>query len=199
MVHTKQMFKKDSQLSRSAEAYEEAADMYEMDGKSASSARKCKEELAMILAEEEDTLERAADLFAEIAEVCLEKNITSFHAKSFFMKVIFCKLAMGDAVGANDAADSAALQDPRFPRSKEGKLMFKLIELCREQSPVAELQETLRDYNEVIAFSNWETEILIKIKRRYWPVGDAALANDLAGDVDGEPSPFAAGDDDDLL
>ena len=50
------MFKKDSQFSRAAQFYEESADMYEMDGKSVSSARKCKEELAMILAEEEGTM-----------------------------------------------------------------------------------------------------------------------------------------------
>lgn len=197
-----QMFKKDSQFARSAEAYEEAADMYDMDGKSDSSARKCKEELAMILAEDESTMGRASDLFTEIAEACLQKNITRFHAKGFFMKVIFCQLALGDAVGANDVAESAALQDPRFPQGREGALMFKLIELCRELRPVGEFQDALRGYNEVTAFSNWEAEILIKIKRKYWPTGDAVLEDELAGDVDGGGGGGGGGEgeeDDDLL
>ena len=193
------MFKKDSQFSRAAEAYEEAADMYEMDGKSDSSARKCKEELAMILAEDEDTMGRAAELFTEIAEACLQKNITKFHAKGFFMKVIFCQLALGDVVGASDVADNAALQDPRFPQGREGALMFKLIELCRESKPVTEFQEALRGYNEVTAFSNWEAEILIKIKRKYWPV--EVTEDELVGDVD-DASGGGGGEaeeDDDLL
>merc|ERR1711907_311292 len=83
------------------------------------------------------------------AEACLQKNITKFHAKGFFMKVIFCQLALGDVVGASDVADNAALQDPRFPQGREGALMFELIELCREgeSKPVTEFQEALRGHN----------------------------------------------------
>ena len=153
----------------------------------------------MILAEDEGTMGRASDLFTEIAEACLQKNITRFHAKGFFMKVIFCQLALGDAVAASDVADSAALQDPRFPQGREGALMFKLIELCRELKPVAEFQEALRGYNEVTAFSNWEAEILIKIKRKYWPIDDVPFEDELAGDVDGAVSGGEGEADDDLL
>ena len=171
--------------------------MYEMDGKSDSSARKCKEELAMILAEDEDTMGRAAELFTEIAEACLQKNITKFHAKGFFMKVIFCQLALGDAVGASDVADNAALQDPGFPR--EGRHAdVQAIELCRESKPVTEFRRH-RGYNEVTAFSNWEAEILIKIKRKYWPV--EVMEDELVGDVE-EASGGGGGEaeeDDDLL
>ena len=115
------------------------------------------------------------------------------------MKVIFCQLALGDAVGASDVAENAALQDPRFPQGREGALMFKLVELCRETRPVSEFQEALRGYNEVTAFSNWEAEILIKIKRKYWPV--EVVDDELVGDVDNAPGDGdgAGEQDDDLL
>ena len=54
--------------------------------------------------------EQAANLFCEIGETCMEKNITKFHAKGFFQKCVFCHLAMGDTVGASEAAETGALK-----------------------------------------------------------------------------------------
>ena len=193
--------KKDGQLARAAEAFELAADLYEMSGRGESSVRKCQEELALLLAEDDDNLVRAAGLFQEIAEKCMEKNITKFHAKQFFQKCVFCHLAMGDTVGANEAVENAAMQDPRFPQGREGTLVYKILELCQERDDVAEFQKTLSSYNQMTALSNWEAAILIKIKRKFFPEGDAALADDLAGDVDGgdDDAGEVGGEDDDLL
>lgn len=184
---------------RAGEAYEEAADLYEMDGKGDSSMRKCKEELALILAEQDESLERAASIFCEIAEMCLGKNITKFHAKGFFQKQVLCLLAMGDTVGASEALENAAMQDPRFPQGREGALVQKIVDLCREGGAVEPFQAALSGYNDVTAFSNWEAGILIKVKRQYWQEGDIALDDELAGDAD-EGGAAAGGDaDDDLL
>ena len=38
----------------------------------------------------------------------MEKNITKFHAKGFFQKCVLCPLAMGDTVGASEAAETGA-------------------------------------------------------------------------------------------
>tara|TARA_B100000780_G_scaffold274848_1_gene240485 strand:+ start:1173 stop:1424 length:252 start_codon:yes stop_codon:yes gene_type:complete len=40
----------------------------------------------------------------------MEKNITKFHAKGFFQKCVFCHLAMGDTVGASEAAETGAFK-----------------------------------------------------------------------------------------
>jgi len=192
------ILKKDGQSTRAAEAFRDAGDLYEMSGKGESSVRKCKEELALLLADEDDSLEEAANLFCEIGETCMEKNITKFHAKGFFQKCVFCHLAMGDTVGASEAAETASMQDPRFPQGREGTLVYKILELCKERTDVAEFQQTLKSYNQITALSNWEAAILIKIKRTFFPEGDAALEDELAGDVD-EQNDDTGGGDDDLL
>ena len=192
-----QLLKNDHQKARAAEAYEEAADMYEMHGKGDSSVRKCKEELAMLLADDEDNLERAAGLFVEIAESAMQKNISKFHAKAFFQKGVFCHLAMGDTVGAQEAVENACMAEPRFPQGREGALVYNILELCKERSDVNEFKQTLQNYNQITALSNWEGDILIKIKNKFFPEGDAALDDELAGDVDASDDPV--GGDDDLL
>jgi alpha-soluble NSF attachment protein len=175
-----------------------AGDYYEMSGKAESSVRKCKEQRALILSEDEDQLEAAADIFQEVAEQCMTKNITKFHAKGWFQKCVLCHLAMGDSVGASEAAENASMQDPRFPQGREGAFVLKIVELCKERSDLKEFQSTLSKYNAITALDNWEADILIKIKRKYFPEGDAALADDLAGDVDAGDDD-EGGDDDDLL
>jgi alpha-soluble NSF attachment protein len=191
-----QILKKDGQRARAAESYELAGDYHEMSGKGESSVRKCKEQRALILSEDEDQLELAAEIFQEVAEQCMGKNITKFHAKGWFQKCVLCHLAMGDAVGANEAAENAAMQDPRFPQGREGAFVLKIVDLCKERSDLAEFQKTLSNYNAITALDNWEADILIKIKRKYFPEGDAALADDLAGDVDDAGEGEEAGDDD---
>lgn len=176
------LLKKDSQFARAGQAFEEAADYFEMDGKSDSSARKCKEELALILAEDEDSLSRAAELFQEIAESCMEKSIAKFHAKGFFQKCVLCHLALGDTVGANEAADNATMRDPRFPQGREGQLVLNLVELCSRADDVTAFQSALKAYDDVTALGNWETAILIKIKRKFFHKGDYAIEDD--------PGPF---------
>ena len=161
--------------------------------------RKCKEELALILAEQDDTLERAAGIFCEIAEMALQKNITKFHAKGFFQKQVLCLLATGDTVGASEALENAAMQDPRFLQGREGALVQKIVDLCREDGPVEPFQATLSAYNDITAFSNWEAGILIKIKRKYWKDVEVALEDELAGSGDEGSAGAAADADDDLL
>jgi len=92
----------------------------------------------------------------------------------------------------------ASMQDPRFPQGREGTLVYKILELCKERTDVAEFQQTLKSYNQITALSNWEAAILIKIKRIFFPEGDAALEDELAGDVD-EQNDDTGGGDDDLL
>ena len=195
-----QILKADGQRVRAAEAFEMAGDYYEMSGRGESSVRKCKEQRALILSEDEDQLEVAADIFQEVAEQCMAKNLTKFHAKGWFQKCVLCHLAMGDSVGANEAAENASMQDPRFPQGREGAFVFKILEICKERTDLSEFQSTLKNYNSITALDNWEAGILIQIKRKYFPEGDAALADDLAGDVDGgEDDAAGGGNDDDLL
>ena len=75
--------------------------------------------------------------------------------------------------------------------------MYKILELCKERSDVNEFKQTLQNYNQITALSNWEGDILIKIKNKFFPEGDAALDDELAGDVDASDDPV--GGDDDLL
>merc|ERR1719329_860374 len=68
----------------------------------------------------------------------MTKNITKFHAKGWFQKCVLCHLAMGDSVGASEAAENASMQDPRFPQGREGAFVLKIVELCKERSNLKE-------------------------------------------------------------
>ena len=194
LLKVAELMEKDGEAQLALSLYEEAGEMYEMDAHGKSSIRKCKEKVAMLSATL-DKLSEASELFTEIGKLCLEKNISKFHAKGFFFKAILCQLARGDAIGAKEAWEEATMSDYSFEASSEGKFMKVIMEALSEKD-IDKFQQTLRARNEVTPFDPWHTTLLLKVKNIIKPTNDEF--DDLANETPDMKGGDAAEEMDDL-
>ena len=180
LLNVAELMDKDGETELALSLYEEAGEMYEMDAHGKSSIRKCKEKIAMLSASL-DKLSEAAEIFIEIGKLCLEKNISKFHAKGFFFKAILCHLARDDAVGAKEAWEEATMSDYSFESSGEGKFMKVVMEAANDKD-IDKFQQTLHARNEVSPFDPWHTTLLLKVKNFIQPPEPDDDFKDLAED-----------------
>merc|ERR1711918_209703 len=115
-----------------------------------------------------------------IGSECMEKNITKFHAKSFFQKAVLCGLARGDMIAAGEDHQNGCNADPQYPGSREGRLCQSLMQAIKDDD-FDSFTKALSDYNEITPLDSWHMTLLLKAKRRYFGNPGAENEDDLVG------------------
>ena len=163
------------------EAYEQAAELFGMED-SQSAASQCLAKVAELCSAALDPPDflRASSLYDDLGRRCLDSNLLKFNAKGYFLQAIFCHLASGDAIGAQQALTKYESLDYTFGDSREGKFCRQLIE-CVEGLDAEGFSTACFEYDRISKLDPWKTSVLVKIKRSIDDGGDGEDEDD---DVD---------------
>ncbi|CAJ1966809.1 unnamed protein product [Cylindrotheca closterium] len=147
------------------EAYEQAAEFFEMEG-SKSSESQCLTKIAELCTAALDPPDyvRGSQLYDDLGRRCLESNLLKFNAKGYFLQACLCHLASGDSVGASQAMAKYDSLDYTFGESREGKFANSLIEAV-EGYDVEGFSTACYDFDRISKLNPWQTSILVSVKR----------------------------------
>jgi alpha-soluble NSF attachment protein len=154
-----------SSIVLSIESFEQAAELFEME-QAKSQASQCLSKVAELCSAALDPpdLIRAAQIYDSLGKTCLESNLLKYNAKGYFLQCIFCHLANGDAIAANQAMQRYASLDYTFGDSREGKLCTQLVE-CVEGYDADGFATACFEYDRISKLDPWKTSMLVKVKR----------------------------------
>ncbi len=154
-----------SSIVLSIESFEQAAELFEME-QAKSQASQCLSKVAELCSAALDPpdLIRAAQIYDSLGKTCLESNLLKYNAKGYFLQCIFCHLANGDAIAANQALQRYASLDYTFGDSREGKLCTQLVE-CVEGYDADGFATACFEYDRISKLDPWKTSMLVKVKR----------------------------------
>lgn len=147
------------------ENYEQASELFGMEN-STSQQSQCLAKVAELCSAQKDPpdLLRAAQIYDELGRQCLDSNLLKYNAKGYFLQAIFCHLANGDSIAAQQAQTKYGHLDFTFSDSREGKLCAKLIE-CMEQYDSEGFSTACFEYDRISKLDPWKTTLLVKVKR----------------------------------
>lgn len=154
-----------SSIVLSIESYEQAAELFGME-EAKSQASQCLAKVAELCSASLDPpdLIRAAQIYDSLGRTCLESNLLKYNAKGYFLQSLFCHLANGDAIAAQQAMQRYGSLDYTFGDSREGKLCDKLIE-CVEGYDAEGFATACYEYDRISKLDPWKTSMLVKVKR----------------------------------
>ena len=166
------------------EAYEQAADLFGMED-SKSQENTCRAKIAELCSAALDPpdLIRAAALYEQLGQSCLDSNLLKYNAKAYFLQAILCHLAQGDAIGGQQALSRYVGLDYTFDESREGKFATTLVE-CVENYDVEGLSTACFEYDRISKLDPWKTSMLVKVKRSIDPDNGGGGGDDDEDDVD---------------
>lgn len=147
------------------ESYEQAAELFDMENaKSQASACLVKvAELCSVSLDPPDLI-RAARIYDDLGKNCLDSNLLKYNAKGYFLQCIFCHLANGDAIAAQQALQRYGSLDYTFGESREGKFCDRLIE-CVEGYDAEGFATVCFEYDRISKLDPWKTTMLVRVKR----------------------------------
>ena len=145
--------------------YEQAAELYGMEN-SNSQQSQCLAKVAELCSAQLDPpdLLRAAQIYDDLGRQCLDSNLLKYNAKGYFLQAIFCHLAHGDSIAAQQALGRYANLDFTFQDSREGKFCAVLVE-CMEQFDSEGFATACFEYDRISKLDPWKTTLLVKVKR----------------------------------
>jgi alpha-soluble NSF attachment protein len=154
------------------ESYEQAAELFGMED-SKSNSSQCLGKIAELCSAALDPPDfgRASAMYDDLGRRCLDSNLLKFNAKGYFLQAVFCHLASGDAVGAQQALDKYEMLDYTFGDSREGKFARALLESV-EGFDVEGFSTACFDFDRISKLNPWQTSVLVKIKRSIDEGGD---------------------------
>jgi len=150
-------------LEAAMEKYEAAADYAQMDGAAETTMAKANGKVAKLAAQLEK-YDRAIELYEEIANSYVEKDLLKFSCKEFYLKAGLCQLASGDAEGAKIKLEWYEQNAAYFRDSREAKLIAALG-LAIENEDEDEFTGVVKEYDTVSKLDDWMTMILLRIKK----------------------------------
>jgi alpha-soluble NSF attachment protein len=147
------------------EAYEQAAELFEMEDTKAQ-ASSCQVKIAELCsaALEPPDLLRAAQIYDTLGRKCLDSNLLKFNAKGYFLQSILCHLGNSDAIAAEQALAKYEGVDYTFGESREGKFARQLVD-CVNSYDAEALATACYEYDRISKLDPWKTSMLVKVKR----------------------------------
>lgn len=156
-----EIFEAENQNAAALEAYNSAADFYDMDdAKSNANSMRLK---AASLNGLEGKYAEAADMFESIAQNALSSNMLKYGAREHLLKAGLCRLCISDVIGAQRAVESYDSMDPTFATSREGKLLQAVVNAV-DEGDVEAFTSHVFEYDSLSKLDEWKTTILLKIK-----------------------------------
>lgn len=161
----------ENELQEAMEVYSKAADFHFSDNANSKGA-KCLDKVALISGNL-GQYDKSSQIFEQLGNMALESKLLAFGAKKHFLHAGFCLLARGDSVASRLAYDRFCQMDLSFEKSREGQLMFMIIEAFEGMDPDG-FSEALAAYDRVCTLDAWETSILLKVKNSIEATSEAA-------------------------
>jgi len=163
------------------EMYQQSADFFTAED-SHSQANQCWAKVAELCSAALDPpdLIRAAKLYDDLGQKCLDSNLLKFNAKGYFLQAIICHLANNDDVAAEQCQDRCKAADYTFDSSREGKFASQMIE-CIKGYDNEGFATACFEYDKISKLDPWKTSMLVKVKRT---INDEDDGEDEEGDVD---------------
>jgi alpha-soluble NSF attachment protein len=147
---------------RALEAYNKALHSYISDGKHPTQVNACKEAIAL-LTSKTGGYHEASELFEEIGRENLKTRVLASNARKYFYRAVLCRLAMDDVVGADVKLSDFLTADSSLQGTREAEFMQSLIRDYEGRNPDG-IGASCEEYNRVRNITDWETDILLKIK-----------------------------------
>ncbi|KAF8645601.1 hypothetical protein AX16_007683 [Volvariella volvacea WC 439] len=152
-------------LHRAIESFLRAGEWY-ADGDATPQSRmanSCNKEAADLLADLGD-YRSAIRCYERIADSSLTSDITKYSVKTYWLRALFCALAMGDTATAKQNVNKYSQQDDKFSSTQEAKLANALI-VAVEAGDTELFSEAVVEFDQTTKLNDWQTNILLKIKR----------------------------------
>ena len=163
-----EMYEKESDLERSIQHFQEAADFYIAEGQQAG-ANPCLLRVATMAAQLED-YDKAVGIYEQVSEGSIDNQLLHYSVKEYLMKAALCRFAnfKGAEKGLEDM--KAHLEryqnlDVTFMDTREAKLLWSLYEAF-EKSDVAVFQTAVAEFDRISRLDEWKTNILLRIKKK---------------------------------
>lgn len=142
-------------------AYEKAGDFYLTDHAEALSNKaylKCAD-----LNAGAGNYSKARDLYDTVIQNALGNSMTRWSLKEYFVKNLFCTLAMEDVVEAQKRLERYNDEEPSFAATREYKLVQEILELIQEGDP-QRFSDVVYEYDQFSKLDKLKTQMLLRIK-----------------------------------
>ena len=169
-----ELHEEDGELTEAIENYQQASDYYlGEDAKAKSNA--CLLKIATFASDEKiANYDRAIDIFEQVAETCLEKPLTKYNAKGYYLQAGFCVLCKGDTVAMRQKLDRYKDKDLTFADCRECKFLEDLTQDCEDYN-VDDFTEHVYAFDNISKLDAWKTSILLRVKKAIESTGDDAV------------------------
>lgn len=144
------------------QCYEQAEQFFKNDNRT-QNANQCAEKIAMIAASNDNFIV-AASKFEDLARGCMEKKLTAFNAKNYFVKVMVCYLAAEDTVAARSKLEDFMALDYTFDGTREHRFIVQILDAVDNFDAQA-FAMAAKEFNSIKKIDPWMTSMLLKSKR----------------------------------
>ena len=104
------------------------------------------------------------EIFENVAQACLEKNVLKFNAKGHLFCAGIVRLCMGDPVGIKQQFERYKEMDYTFGSSRECKLLENLAQDVEEMN-VDSFTDHVYEYDSISPLDSWKTTLLLRVKK----------------------------------
>jgi len=159
-----ELLEKEEDFEGAIAAYAQAADLYDGEESSSTTANNCKLKVATLSAKLE-RYERATEIFEDVARASLENNLLRFSAKGYFLQAGMCRLCWNDPIGVLNAIERYEESDPGFASSREHELL-RACAKAAENGDQEEFSQAVVEFDSMSRLDAWKTTILLRAKKR---------------------------------
>jgi len=154
---TAEMFEQMSDTDNAMKHYELAADFYENDNASVTSAN-CTLKVAHLAADTGD-YHKSIELFEKAANA--STGLAEYSIKEYYLKAGLVYLCLGDIVAATKAVERWSNKE-KFGGTREHKFLERLISAVREVD-IEEFKSAVGEWDQVTKLDGWKQGLLTKI------------------------------------
>lgn len=162
------MYETEKNYILAAQAYQETFDLYETEGDVTTTALGILlkvPELRIVAQEDSKDLIEAIKIYERVGNKYLENKLTRGSAKDCWFRVCLLHLANDDTVGATNAIEKVADEDPTFLSSRECKFIQGLVKAIEEKN-VQGFTDLCVEFNDMTPLDRWKTVILNRAKAK---------------------------------
>ncbi|GLT92888.1 hypothetical protein SLE2022_107000 [Rubroshorea leprosula] len=161
--HFAEFYKSIRQLQQAAVCYEAAADFFQKEDFSSTSADECKQEVAQ-LAAMLGQYHKAAEIYEERAWKSLSAATLKSGVEGNLLNAGICQLCDGDVAIANALRRYQEL-DPSFSGTRENKFLAD-VAMSIDDGDVAKFTAAVNEFGSMITLDPWQRTLLLRVEEK---------------------------------
>eukprot|EP01017_Pseudomicrothorax_dubius_P037227 TRINITY_DN542_c0_g1_i4.p1 TRINITY_DN542_c0_g1~~TRINITY_DN542_c0_g1_i4.p1 ORF type:complete len:300 (+),score=99.84 TRINITY_DN542_c0_g1_i4:137-1036(+) len=159
-----EIYEGDYEYTLAAQNYQEAADLFGMEGEYHDSVNKMLLKVAELNTLKADVNPvEAIKIYEKVAEKYLENKLTAPSARDLFFRAALLHLTMDDVPGATNALERYSDRDPTFVGTREHNFTKGIIS-SMEKRDLTLFSDECFEFNKIIPLDKWKTTILNRVK-----------------------------------